>query len=896
MADDILVRYKADIKQLQSQLDNLEKSFKETDQSIKSTDKAVKGFEKTGNQLASSIKNVGATLGVAFGAQTLISGIKEIINVNREFEKSLSTLSSITGATGKDLAFFEEQARRIGATTTLSATQAAEAFTLIGSAQPELLKIPEALVAVTDAAATLAEASGLELPAAADALTTALNQFSLSGEDAERVINVLAASSKEGAVAIPTLAESLRVVGTVAAAAGVSVEETSALIETLGEKGITGAQAGTQLRNVFLRLQQQGIGFVDGVFDINAALQELEDRNLSTTEAAKIFGLESATAGKILVDNKDRFEELSIAVAGTDTAFEQAAINTDNLDGSLARFSSSLEALILEGGALNDAFRNIVDFGTELLDTFSSLANSTSFTDFANNATRAFLRLVIRGVSPLIESLEAIGVIEEGFADSLLEATNVVEKQEDSVAGLNEELTEQEKAIQRIIEEADKREQQAKAQAALDEQNRVTLEKLEKQLKDLEKVRKDLTVTDTQALILNGKQIQGLRNQIEGIKNLGLVSKDAEKEAEERQKNAIKRINDLGKASQDAFDEQIEEGKRLAEEEEALGQFRADQAVKGAKTIEQRVQKEIEAEELRTRDLIASQGLTGDALTLANEQLEAKITEIRAKGKSDREALDKKEAQKRAENFERIGNAVIEGSALVSDAFAVQSQRRLSDLEKERQDALANFVGTEEQREQLEEQFRAKEAKIKRDAAIKEKAASLFEVTLQGAIAAVKAGAALPPPANIPLIALSAAQTAAQAALILATPIPEFAVGTESAPGGLSKVHKDEYMWLPQGAKVFTKKASGLYNDEIKAMNDGYFDDLMFAKYIQPALSAQLEEMGKNGGHKMGRGDYNDYNLRRDVKRPINMTDSTINKLATAISRNTKSSRFKGWK
>ena len=146
-------------------------------------------------------------LGVAFGAQQIVGFVKEIINVNKQFEKSLSTLSSITGATGKDLAFFEEQAKRIGKTTTLSASETVEAFTLIGSAAPELLKIPEALVKVTEAAATLAEASGLALPEAAAALTTSLNQFGLAGEEADRVINVLAASAKFGAVAIPALTE-----------------------------------------------------------------------------------------------------------------------------------------------------------------------------------------------------------------------------------------------------------------------------------------------------------------------------------------------------------------------------------------------------------------------------------------------------------------------------------------------------------------------------------------------------------------------------------------------------------------------------------------------------------------------------------------------------------------
>src|SRR5690606_11091448 len=108
----------------------------------------------------------------------------------------------ITGATGDDLAYYEEQAKKIGQTTSLSASQAVEAFKLIGSAKPELLSNKEALAAMTEEAIKLAEASGMDLPDAANSLASALNQFGESSEEANRYINVMAAGAKEGSAEI----------------------------------------------------------------------------------------------------------------------------------------------------------------------------------------------------------------------------------------------------------------------------------------------------------------------------------------------------------------------------------------------------------------------------------------------------------------------------------------------------------------------------------------------------------------------------------------------------------------------------------------------------------------------------------------------------------------------
>ena len=80
---------------------------------------------------------------------------------------------------------------------------------------------------------TLAQASGMSLDAAAEALAGTVNQFGLGADQAERVINVLAAGSKYGAAEIGELAQGFKVAGASASAMGLSVEETAGALEVL---------------------------------------------------------------------------------------------------------------------------------------------------------------------------------------------------------------------------------------------------------------------------------------------------------------------------------------------------------------------------------------------------------------------------------------------------------------------------------------------------------------------------------------------------------------------------------------------------------------------------------------------------------------------------------------
>ena len=327
---------------------------------------------------------------ISVGIQGISAAVGSWYRNNKEMEKSLSSLQSITGASAQDIEYYKETAKEMGRTTTLSAIQTVEAFKLIGSARPDLLKDREALAAVTHEAIILSEAAGMELAPAAQALASSMNQFNLGADQSKRIINTLAAGSVAGAAEIEDLTASIDRFGTVANANNVTIEESVALTELLSEKNIKGAEAGTQLRNVLLamstasaldpkaveELERFGVNVelvMDKTVPINERLQEMSKISGDQTALLRVFGKENVVVGQTILQNVDHFEKLNSAVTGTNTAYVQAKINNDNLDGDLKKLSSAWEGLTLSTSAAQSPMRGIVQIGTEVLNWISDV-------------------------------------------------------------------------------------------------------------------------------------------------------------------------------------------------------------------------------------------------------------------------------------------------------------------------------------------------------------------------------------------------------------------------------------------------------------------------------------------------------------------------------------------
>nr|DAM83356.1 MAG TPA: minor tail protein [Caudoviricetes sp.] len=345
------------------------------DKNIKRAKGEIGNFEKGITSMASKI---GPALS-GFAAFAGISAtIGDAVRTSMEFEKSLSSLKSLTGVTTQELSYFKEEAIRLGSATTQTASQVVDAFKLIGSQMPELLKNKEALSSVTESAIVLAEAAEIDVPEAAKALTGALNQMGASSSQAAEYINILAAASQQGSADIPYLNKAIENAGGAASSVGVQFNELVAAIEAIAPKITDAGSAGTNLRNIFLTLESSADkNLRPSVVGLSQAVENLAAKHMNATEMTKMFGKESVTAALALVSEKDKFIELTDGITGTNTALEQQKINNDNLAGSIAALQSAWEGFILTLNNSSGMLQSVVGFLADIVDgarmAFSSL-------------------------------------------------------------------------------------------------------------------------------------------------------------------------------------------------------------------------------------------------------------------------------------------------------------------------------------------------------------------------------------------------------------------------------------------------------------------------------------------------------------------------------------------
>ena len=354
---DVLIRMKADTQGYDA---NIAKARRQLQGFVKDNLSAGGAMKQLSSNLVATAARF-ASVTAAIGA--LGAAFRSNIETARGFEKSMSQLSSLTGMVGSDLEKLKGYAIELGASTTLSASQVADAFKMIGSQQPQLLESGEALKAVTKNAITLAEAAGIELADAAKTLSVSINQMGGDSGNAERYINVLAAASQKGAGDIAWLGEAITKSGTTAKAVGTDYEELVANLEQLAKAGYDASTAGTALRSIIMNLEKQANNdYKPSVVGLTQAFKNLGDAHLTLTEYQEIAGKMFAAQAKALADAAGEAENMKIQITGTNTAEEQAKTNTDNLDGSLKSLASAWEGLNLHLNASNGYLRDVVDW------------------------------------------------------------------------------------------------------------------------------------------------------------------------------------------------------------------------------------------------------------------------------------------------------------------------------------------------------------------------------------------------------------------------------------------------------------------------------------------------------------------------------------------------------
>lgn len=323
--------------------------------------------ESRGRSLASTLASFSYIKDIA---QNVADGFSQLSSAGIKLDSQMHDLSAVAGVTGEGLKQIERFARQSAKAFGTDASVAVEGYKLLLSQlTPELGKYPDALREMGDCIQTTSKLMGGDGVAAAQVLTTAMNQYGVSMEDPiaaseemARMMNVMAAAGQAGSAELPAISAALQQCGMAAKAANVSFEETNAAIQVLDKAGKKASEGGVALRNVLGQLskgrfvekqareelEKAGIDVValgDSSKSLKERLEMLKPMLNDSALLSKFFGVENANAARALIQGTDALQGFTDAVTGTNSATEQAAIIMDSYAERQARVNQKFEDL-----------------------------------------------------------------------------------------------------------------------------------------------------------------------------------------------------------------------------------------------------------------------------------------------------------------------------------------------------------------------------------------------------------------------------------------------------------------------------------------------------------------------------------------------------------------------
>lgn len=327
---------------------------------------AVKSRYESGQKLAAGARNVGvagagmATAGVVAGGAVLKPGF--------DFSLKNSELQAVLGLDKEspELKALKGQARTLGDNTAASADDAAAAQIIVAKSGAD----KDGILAQTPAILNMSLANKETMEDNAKLLIGTKSAFGLADDKATHIADVISMTMNKSQATFAGLSDSLTYVAPVAKDAGVSLEETAAMIGALHDANITGSMAGTGSRAVLSRLQapsgkaydaikELGVKTMDSkgntrpIFSILKEMQtSFEKNNLGTGQRSEymkaIFGEEASSSASILMAAaaSGKLDNLTRTIKNSDGKTEELVkVMQDNLGGDFKEFQSAYEAV-----------------------------------------------------------------------------------------------------------------------------------------------------------------------------------------------------------------------------------------------------------------------------------------------------------------------------------------------------------------------------------------------------------------------------------------------------------------------------------------------------------------------------------------------------------------------
>ena len=403
--------------------------------------KAAKEHEQKVKEASSTLRTMGTTI-LGGAAAAIGYTTKKAV----EFEYAMAEVGAISKSSKEDLKKLTEEAKRLGASTKFSASEAAAGMNKFAMAGYSVDKIMSA----TGSTLALAAAGNTDLALTCDIVSDAMTGLKLSAEETGKFVDIMTATITSSNTDIAMLGETMKYVAPVAGSLGVEFEDLALAAGLMGNAGVKSSQAGTSIRSGLSRLikptkevtnamSKYGITLKktkDGKLDLSSTIETLRSKMkdldpVSRSAAlAAIFGQEAFSGWAEIVTTTDEdFNKLKNSIANS--AGEAERINEiyrNTAQGALTELQSAFEGVAINiGNAFIPMMQDASKYLNEIATAFNNLdpalqQNVAKFLLVVAAVGGVLLVLgllapIVTGITMVIQALGVVcGVVAAAFA------------------------------------------------------------------------------------------------------------------------------------------------------------------------------------------------------------------------------------------------------------------------------------------------------------------------------------------------------------------------------------------------------------------------------------------------------------------------------------------------
>lgn len=457
-------QYKQEIKQAFTELQKGGKTMN----NVKSIANGLSGVLKTkvSGGLSSVRDGVSTMIKGFIGAQAVINGFQKMVDAIKsgihsivDFEVANSKLAAILGETKTNINELIYDAKRLGATTRYTASEAT-------ALQIELAKLgfsKKEILDSTEYVLKFAQATGAELPEAAALAGASIRMFGATTQETEKYVASMAVATTKSALSFSYLQTAMPIVGPVAKAFNFTIEDTLALLGRLADAGFDASMSATATRNIILnladangKLAKELGGNVKTLPEMVSGLVKLRDKGIDLASTLELTDKRSVAAFNAFLSGAEKINVLREAVTNVEGDLTTMANTmTDNVQGAILGLSSAWEAFMLSFVNSTGPAKEVIDFFARgLRNIAKELASPDERQSMQNSESISLQKQQMQEFGVIDENLKRLRALYDEKVATGMDANQAeIEAKEEYLQSYRKELEKENKLYEDLQKE-----------------------------------------------------------------------------------------------------------------------------------------------------------------------------------------------------------------------------------------------------------------------------------------------------------------------------------------------------------------------------------------------------------------------------------------------------------